>query len=252
MMINGPLVSVIITVYNCERYLAEAIESVLAQTYRAIEVVVVDDGSTDESGHVAKRFSLPVRYTFQANGGTGAARNRGVELAQGEFLAFLDQDDLWSKDKLTNQMAAFHHTPEVDIVSGNIEQFYSPELAQGKKDGAHYYPKTMPGPHVGAMLITRDAFLRVGPFGTNLQIAAFIDWYARSKELGLNSLMLPDIVMRRRIHLNNQSFLKRAHRLEYIRVLKASLDRERDKCALSQTNTSRISSRIFLKSPGAR
>jgi glycosyltransferase involved in cell wall biosynthesis len=232
-------------VYNCERYLAEAIESILTQTYQTIEVIVVDDGSTDGSGRVAKRFGLPVRHTFQANCGTGAARNRGVELAQGEFLAFLDQDDLWIKDKLSNQMAAFHHNPEVDIVSGNIEQFYSPELLEGNKDGAPYHSKTMPGPHVGAMLITRDAFLRVGPFGTNFQIAEFIDWYARSKELGLNSLVLPDIVMRRRIHLNNQSFLKRAHRLEYIRVLKASLDRERNKSASSQTIISRISSRIF-------
>ena len=244
-MVNGPLVSIIIPVYNCERYLAEAIESVLTQTYRTIEVIVVDDGSTDGSGHVAKRFGLPVKYTFQANGGTGAARNRGVELAQGKFLAFLDQDDLWIKDKLTNQIAAFHHNPAIDIVFGYVEQFYSPELAQGKKDGPPCHSKTMPGPHVGAMLITREAFLRVGPFGTNFQIAEFIDWYARSKELGLNSLMLPDIVMRRRIHLNNQSFLKRTHRLEYIRVLKASLDRERNKSASSQTIISRISSRIF-------
>jgi glycosyltransferase involved in cell wall biosynthesis len=227
-MMNDPLVSIIIPVYNCERYLGEAIESVLSQTYRMIEVIVVDDGSTDGSGNVAKRFGLPVKYTFQANGGTGAARNRGVELAQGKFLAFLDQDDLWIKDKLTNQIGAFRYNPAIDIVLGHIQQFYSPELARREKGGAYYHSRIMPGFHIGAMLITRAAFWRVGPFRTDYQIAEFIDWYARSQDLGLASFMLSDVIMRRRIHKTNQSFLKRERRVEYVRALKASLDRRRD------------------------
>src|ERR1700758_706720 len=98
------LISVIIPVYNAEKYLAEAIESVLAQTYRPIEVIVVDDGSTDSSADIAKRFAS-VRYCFQSHSGLGATRNRGIDLSQGKFLAFLDADDLWVEDKLTHQMA---------------------------------------------------------------------------------------------------------------------------------------------------
>lgn len=224
---NDPLISIIIPVYNAQSYLAEAIESVLAQTYRMIEVIVVDDGSTDRSGHVARSYGMPVRYTFQANNGTGAARNRGVELAQGEFLAFLDQDDLWVKDKLRRQIAAFRHDPALDVVFGRVEQFYSPELLQCKEDVTVSRFGTLPGLHVGAMLISRDAFGRVGPFRIDYQIAEFIEWYARSRDLGLTSLMLPEVVMRRRVHKTNQSFLRRERRFEYVQVLKSSLDRRR-------------------------
>src|SRR5436853_749734 len=100
------LVSVIIPVYNCEQYLAEAIQSVLAQTHPTIELIVVDDGSTDNSAAVAKSFAV-VRYVFQRQGGPGAARNRGISLARGSFLAFLDADDVWVAGKLTRQLAAF-------------------------------------------------------------------------------------------------------------------------------------------------
>jgi len=88
------LISVIIPVYNGERYLAEAIESALGQHYRPIEIILVDDGSTDRSAEVAKQVSQSIRYLYQAHGGAGAARNAGVDLAPGEFLAFLDPDDL--------------------------------------------------------------------------------------------------------------------------------------------------------------
>ncbi len=94
----GPLVSVGIPVYNCERFLAEAIESVLAQTYRHVEVIVVDDGSVDHSADIAGNFGPRVRYCYQKNSGIGAARNRGLALASGELLAFLDADDCWVKD----------------------------------------------------------------------------------------------------------------------------------------------------------
>ena len=91
---RNPLVSVIIPVYNYDRYLAEAVESVLSQTYQHLEVIIVDDGSTDQSGEVARSFAgSGVRYCPQVHAGIGPARNKGVELAQGEFLAFLDADD---------------------------------------------------------------------------------------------------------------------------------------------------------------
>src|SRR5215203_2881736 len=112
------VVSAIIPVYNSERYLAEAIESVLVQTYPSHEIIVVDDGSIDGSAQVAKRFGSAVRYVFQRQAGVGAARNHGVELAEGRFFAFLDADDLWTKDKLQLQLAAFAADPELEAVFG--------------------------------------------------------------------------------------------------------------------------------------
>src|SRR5207245_10700422 len=99
-------VSAIIPVFNGERYLAEAIESVLAQTSPASEIVVVDDGSTDGSGAGAGRFGSAARLVFGGHAGAGAARNRGVAESTGELLAFLDADDIWPSDKLERQLAA--------------------------------------------------------------------------------------------------------------------------------------------------
>jgi len=221
------LVSAIIPVYNAEPYLAEAIRSVLAQTYRPTEVIVVDDGSRDGSARVAKSFGSAVQYHFQPNSGAGAARNWGADLAQGSFLAFLDADDLWVEDKLACQMAAFEADPELDVVFGHVRQFHSPELGEAVKQRINIPQEVMPGQHVGAVLIKRESFIRVGNFNTHLEIGEFIDWQARATELGLKSLMLPDIVMMRRLHKTSQGTYKRQHQKEYVRVLKAALDRRR-------------------------
>src|SRR3989441_7830895 len=111
-----PVVSVVIPVYNGERYLADAIQSVLDQTYQNLEVIVVDDGSRDGSAAVAKRFGEAIRYVHRANGGVCKARNTGIAVARGTYLAFLDQDDLWLPDKLAAQVAYLDSHPEVGAV----------------------------------------------------------------------------------------------------------------------------------------
>jgi len=226
-MSNSFLVGVIMPVYNCDRYLAEAIESVLAQTYQPLEIIVVDDGSTDRSAEVAQRFSSSVRYYFQPQSGAGAARNYGTELAQGSFFAFLDADDFWVKDKLTRQMEVFDSEPEVDIVFGHIQQFHSPELDESVKNKIHCPSELMAGYHPGTMLIERDTFLRVGQFETHLQMGEFISWYARAADLGLSVKMLPELLMWRRLHETNMGILQRQARTDYVRLIKASLDRRR-------------------------
>ncbi|MDV2504691.1 MAG: glycosyltransferase family A protein, partial [bacterium] len=146
---SSRLVSVIIPAYNCEDFLAEAIASALAQTYLPVEIIVVDDGSTDRSGDVANSFKNPeVRYFYQPNSGAGAARNQGTNLARGSYFAFLDADDVWLPDKLTLQMAAFDDDPGLDIVFGLVSQFYDSESDEppnttGEPEGGllrGYYP----------------------------------------------------------------------------------------------------------------
>lgn len=220
------LITAIIPVYNGERYLAEAIESVSAQTYRPIEIVVVDDGSTDQSAEVAQRFNS-VRYCRQLHGGIGSARNRGVALARGEAFAFLDADDLWEKDKLRLQMAAFDENAEIDIVFGHIRQFISPESDEYVKKGIYCPDKLMPGYMPSAVMIRRDAFKRVGPFETSMRMGEFVSWYLRATEMGLRMLMLEELVAWRRLHKTNTGILQRQALTDYVRILKASLDRRR-------------------------
>lgn len=110
-----PLVSVVIPAYNCANYIRESVQSVLSQDYPSIEVIVVDDGSTDGTDRVLSEMGTSIRVVRQTNGGPAKARNRGVAHANGEFIAFLDGDDVWLPGKLRTQMEYFADHPEVDI-----------------------------------------------------------------------------------------------------------------------------------------
>jgi len=224
-----PFISVIVPVYNRERYLAEAIESVFTQEYHQIEVIVVDDGSTDNSAEVANRFRSKVKYFYQHRSGASAARNRGAVLSKGQYLAFLDSDDVWKENKLAYQIEAFHNDPNLDIVFGHVKQFYSPELDESMRRKIHCPTEKMPGYYSSTMMIKRKSFFRAGTFETGLKIGEFIDWYLKAKEHGLKSIMLPDIVAKRRIHTNNQSIQGKQYQSDLVRILKNSLDRRRTK-----------------------
>ncbi|WP_143438568.1 glycosyltransferase family A protein, partial [Hydrocoleum sp. CS-953] len=111
-----PRVSVIIPVYNCDRYISQAIESILAQTYQSYEIIVIDDGSTDNTRLALQPYIEKIRYVYQENQGVSAARNHGIDLARGELIAFLDADDFFLPDKLTAQVGVFDAQPNLGIV----------------------------------------------------------------------------------------------------------------------------------------
>jgi glycosyltransferase involved in cell wall biosynthesis len=216
------LVSVIIPVFNSEHFLAETIESTLAQSYRTIEVIVVDDGSTDGSAKVAQGY--PVRCYFQQHLGPGAARNFGIRQARGEFLSFLDADDVWMPEKTTRQMEMLARRPELEAVFGWVEQFSSAEAASPK---TRFDGTVMNGLHPGAMLIRSASFARIGMFATGWQVGEFMDWYGRAMDAGLTSAVLPEVVVKRRIHDKNLTRGERMDKTEYARILKTALDRRR-------------------------
>lgn len=117
---RSDLVSVIIPCYNGARWVGEAIESVLAQTYRELEIIVVDDGSTDESAEVIKLFrDGRIRYIHQENRGLSAARNTGIAAAEGAYISFLDADDIYFPDKTRRQVAFLRGHPHADVVTGD-------------------------------------------------------------------------------------------------------------------------------------
>lgn len=228
-MRDNQLVSVIIPVYNYDRYLGEAIESVLRQTYKNVEVIVVDDGSTDRSGDVAKSFAeRGVRYCHQVHDGIGPARNKGVELVQGEYMAFLDADDRWPESKLELQLRAFADDETVEMVFGQAKELQNgPEWEAGVSENNLTVAGMVPGMVAGTMLIKRAAFDRVGSFPGGLKVGEFIDWYARAVELKIRSRVLPELLLWRRIHDSNTGVRERQSVSDYARVLKASLDRRR-------------------------
>lgn len=219
-----PPVSAIIPVFDGARYIEQAIQSILAQTYRHVEILVVDDGSSDHTAARVRSISAGrIRYVVQAHSGAGAARNTGVQHASGQLLAFLDADDLWSPDKLAIQTARLNQSPHPDLVFGHYTEFVSPELVRGDE------PDTdpLPGYSCGTMLVKRAAFERVGDFATQWRVGEFIDWYARAMEAGLQAEMMPHSVLRRRIHTGNTGIREQKARQVYAQVVSSVIQRRR-------------------------
>jgi len=142
---------------------------------------------------------------------------------RGDFLVFLDSDDIWMPRKLELQLAEFARVPELDILFGHMEEFDERESV----DGQPRYRPPEPARFAGATMLRRDAFHRVGYFRPGLKIAEWLDWCLRAREAGLRERMMPDVLVRRRVHGGNTSYRQIDHRPNLVRAIKESLDRRR-------------------------
>lgn len=221
-MAAEPLVSVIMCVLDGERYLPDALASVAAQSYPHLEVVFVDDGSTDRTAAIAQRVA-GVRYVYQENAGTPAARNNGLRHARGDLIAFLDGDDWWTPSKTAQQVGLLGSDPELDIVLGHTRRTWV-------TDGQH---PTETDPELAlslcAGLIRRTVFDRVGGFDQTLTYCDDWDWFMRARESGIAVATHPETVLYYRRHDGNLSNNTEAGTRDFARVLKASLDRRRSR-----------------------
>ena len=218
----APLVSVVVAAYNCERFVGAAIESALAQAYSPVEVIVVDDGSTDSTADVAARY--PVRLIRQPNGGQGAAKNSGVAAARGGLIAFLDGDDLWFPPKLTRQVELLEARPEAQGALARLEVLleagvpHPPWLARTRE-----YPWFPPS----SWLVRRSALEAAGPFDEDLVLPDF-DWMLRARDAGLAFEIVPGAPLGRyRFHGENVSYRREQMREHAFIALRRSLDRSR-------------------------
>jgi glycosyltransferase involved in cell wall biosynthesis len=221
------LVSVMIGAYNAAPYLGEAIESVFAQTYRPLELIVVDDGSTDGTGEVVLAYGDRITFARQENMGNGAARNTAVAHASGSYFAFLDADDRFTERKLERQMDALRSDPGLDVVFGHVREFVSPELPPEMRARVREPAPVSPWAAPNLMLIRRESFERVGLFSTEHRVGVTVDWFARATEAGLKTLVVPEVVLERRLHTENNGLRESNQRSQYLHVLKASIDRRR-------------------------
>ena len=224
---SAELISVIIPCYNSARYVTESIESALGQVGVNVEIVAVNDGSTDNTLNILESYGDKIRLISQENRGIGAARNTGIDLASGEFLSFLDSDDLWPKQKLTKQLEALKDDVELDYVTGHIRQFLSPDLNDADKAAVKCDETPMPCRLPSALMVRRESFFRVGYFDAVHRLGESVDWIARAMDAGLKWRMLDAIVLERRIHNTNAGIEFREHRGDYARVIKAALERRR-------------------------
>lgn len=199
---GDPRISCIIPVRDGERHLAETLASVVSQTVAPAEVIVVDDGSTDRSAAIAASFGVPVRLVRQPRGGVSRARNRGLDLAHGELIAFLDADDLFVADKLARQCARFRARPEIEMSAAHTVNFWSNELSVEERD--HDPQMEAPWPrHISTWVIRRSVFDRVGTFDETMPLSQDVDWHLRAHAHGVVIETLPDVLSRRRLHAGN-------------------------------------------------
>jgi glycosyltransferase involved in cell wall biosynthesis len=224
---KASLVSVIIPVFNAERYVGEAIRSVLSQTYRAIELICVNDGSTDGSLSILQSFKTKiVLIDNEENCGTAESRNRGIHEARGEFLAFIDNDDIWESNKLEVQMDQFQNRHDLDVSLTYMQCFISPEISEDIKDLRYCPADPLPGYIPSTMVARRISFDKVGYFDSRWKNGESFAWIVRANEVGLKVEVIEDVLVRRRIHDNNKSVSgSSTSRSDYLRILRESVDR---------------------------
>ena len=168
-------------------------------------MIVVDDGSSDGTADVAAAVDTRVTVIRREWQGVGATRNAGIELADREFVAFLDADDLWLPEKLERQLAAFDRDPGLDAVFCLLDEFL---------DGVEPGESGVRAPRTGeaaalatCALLRRTVVDRIGPFAT-MPVGDWVEWWARARALGVTEHVVPEVLARRRIHGRNNSFVR--------------------------------------------
>jgi glycosyltransferase involved in cell wall biosynthesis len=220
------LASVIIPVYNGEAFLARALASAFEQDYRPLEVLVIDDGSSDATARIAQNRP-EVRYFYQPNRGHGAAKNTGIEKSRGEFLAFLDADDRWAPNKLRLQIDFLETHPLVGYVVSHMKIIlesgseappgFKPELLR------HAAPAFVPS----ALVARRTTMSAVGVFDPAYKIGNDSDWFFRAQDLGIPRMVLPDVLLYKSLHGENDSNQADGVWNDMFRLIRASLQRKR-------------------------
>lgn len=223
-----PLLSVVIPVHNGAEFLKEAVDNVISQAYPRLEIIIVDDASTDDSASIARALPHDVCfYDFRTNLGPAEARNRGIREAAGDFIAFLDVDDLWPPGNLRRLVRILLDDPSLDFVQGR------PQVMElDRREGG--YRKRNQGdaafPHyIGTSVFRRAVFERVGPFDRTLRFGEDSDWYHRAEESGARRADVDEVSLYVRRHGRNMTWGKTQLELNMLRVFKNRLDRKRER-----------------------
>jgi glycosyltransferase involved in cell wall biosynthesis len=228
-----PLLSVIIPVFNGERFLGQAVQSVreavrvLDQKHSDVEIIIVDDGSTDGTATVVSSFHETVRYLHQANQGPAAARNRGIEHARGGLIAFADADDLWPAGKLKLQLPFLLNNPAIEIVMGRIQQVFLSRTSDGQTRAEEVAEPAF-SVNLGSAVIRKSVFERVGLFDETMRYSEDVDWFMRAREGGAEIVTIDAVTLFYRQHDQNMTRGKTTSELNVLKALKRSLDRRRE------------------------
>lgn len=223
---TSPTVSVIIAVRNGARFLNEALASVRAQTYPPSEILVIDGHSTDATAAIAQA-DAQVTYSAQSGRGIADAYNCGIAAARGELIAFLSHDDRWTPDKLAAQVALLAQNPAVQFVTAHVKYFLEPGAAIPAGFRRELLDQEPVAHIMETLLARRAAFERVGLFDPALSTGEDVDWFARAKDWGVASAVVPRVLLHKRVHDENASLTTAENDRNLLLALKRSLERKR-------------------------
>jgi len=229
-------VSVVMATKNAARYLRDALDSVAAQTHPAHEIVVVDGGSADGTREIAASYAN-VRVIDETGSGFASAWNDGMDAARGDAVAFLDSDDRWEPRKLAWQVAALDASPEALGAIGHVRFFMGPNQQRPPGFKLELLDRDWVAHMPGALLARRALFERVGRFDPNWAIASDIDWFAKVKDAGCRIEVVPEVVIHKRVHDTNLSYVTATTPVmnqEILKLLHQSIHRQRAEATKSE------------------
>jgi len=219
-------VSVILIVRNGQALIAEALDSVFQSTIRPAEILVVDGGSTDRTVEIAGSFPL-VRVIHQTSTGMARAYNEGIAQAQGEFIAFISHDDLWLPRKLDRQIGYMLRNPKVLYTVAMVQHVLVPGSTAPPGFRGRLLERPVPGMLMETMVARKCVFARVGGFDPEFPISEDTDWFARARDANIEMAILPDVLLRKRIHESNASLTELRLNEMLLHVLRRSVTRKK-------------------------
>ena len=202
MLFQSSQVSVIVPIYNSAHYIAEAIQSIKRQQYQALEIIIIDDHSTDRTVEALKPFrhlDNLIYHRLDSNLGPSCARNHGIRMASGDFIAFLDADDVWPQGMIASQIDYLHHHPSIDIIQGYIQDLWLSDISDDRLIFSHLGTPRLSF-NLGSAIFKREVFDRVGLFDEQIRRSEDIDLWVRIKEKGVSKEVTEQVTLFYRRH----------------------------------------------------
>jgi len=220
------LVSVIMIVQNGERFIRQALESIFTQTYYPTEVIIVHGNSQDKTLEILHEYDN-LRIIQQTGSGVSQAYNMGIKSATGDFVAFLSYDDLWVPEKLSIQMSYMLENPWVLFTNAHARYFLEDENQIPEGFRKEWLVGTHPARIMETLVARKEVFELVGHLNENLHTADDVDWYSRASDKKVASFMLPQVLLRKRIHGENTSMQIEKNNQNLLTALRASVNRKK-------------------------
>ncbi len=222
-----PLVTVIIPVYNDEEYLAEAIQSAIGQTYKPLEIIVINDGSTDESEKIAKKYLNHIKYIYKKNSGISNTWNTGIKLSQGSLISFLDSDDIWLPHKLERQVSMMIQNPFIQYSVTKILHFLEQGTLKPKSFRNELLDNEVIGYLMSTTVVKKEIFNKYGMFDEELKnIAGDTEFFSRLRDNNVNLGIVDETLVRKRIHNSNISSVSREFNKNLLSAVRKSIKRK--------------------------